>query len=219
MKALTVRQPYAQLIVLGPKTIETRSWSTKHRCPLVIHAGAAESFGQGSVVGEWQLYRGDRQDRPMARRTRMHKTDGTLSVVLPLGAIVGTCNLVDVVPMVVSGEEGAIRTLDVDDNGSLWIVEPQSDESVEAGEHPEWREVTDQLPYGDFTPGRFAWLLEDIKPVEQRCPACWGSGNGPNLSWSSQMADLYEVCPVCTGSKGCDPISAKGKQGLWNWEP
>lgn len=31
MKALTLYQPWAQLIVLGPKTIETRSWSTKYR--------------------------------------------------------------------------------------------------------------------------------------------------------------------------------------------
>lgn len=41
MKALTVRQPYASLIALGHKLVENRSWSTLHRGPLAVHAGAA----------------------------------------------------------------------------------------------------------------------------------------------------------------------------------
>lgn len=41
MKALSVRQPYAELIALGEKTIEVRSWRTDYRGPLVICAGAA----------------------------------------------------------------------------------------------------------------------------------------------------------------------------------
>ena len=39
MKALTVRQPFAWLIVTGEKPIEFRSWRTHHRGPLLIHAG------------------------------------------------------------------------------------------------------------------------------------------------------------------------------------
>jgi activating signal cointegrator 1 len=39
MKALTVLQPWAQLLMLGAKRYETRSWKSKHRGPLVIHAG------------------------------------------------------------------------------------------------------------------------------------------------------------------------------------
>jgi hypothetical protein len=39
MKALTVLQPYAQLIAVGAKQYETRSWATKHRGPTAIHAG------------------------------------------------------------------------------------------------------------------------------------------------------------------------------------
>jgi activating signal cointegrator 1 len=37
-KALSVRQPWASLIVCGLKTIEVRSWSTSYRGPLYIHA-------------------------------------------------------------------------------------------------------------------------------------------------------------------------------------
>lgn len=38
MKAITIWQPYATLIVLGLKRFETRCWGTSYRGPLVIHA-------------------------------------------------------------------------------------------------------------------------------------------------------------------------------------
>ena len=38
MKAITIWQPYASLIICGLKRFETRSWSTKCRGPLIIHA-------------------------------------------------------------------------------------------------------------------------------------------------------------------------------------
>lgn len=36
MKALSVRQPWANLIASGEKTIETRTWATPHRGELLI---------------------------------------------------------------------------------------------------------------------------------------------------------------------------------------
>ena len=36
--ALTIRQPYAWLIVQGIKPVENRTWSTNYRGPLFIHA-------------------------------------------------------------------------------------------------------------------------------------------------------------------------------------
>ncbi|MEK4003035.1 ASCH domain-containing protein [Paenibacillus sp. FSL H3-0333] len=39
MKCLTIRQPWATLIALGEKQIETRTWRTAHRGELAIHAG------------------------------------------------------------------------------------------------------------------------------------------------------------------------------------
>jgi len=38
MKALTLTQPWASLMAVGAKTIETRSWETMYRGGLVIHA-------------------------------------------------------------------------------------------------------------------------------------------------------------------------------------
>lgn len=38
MKALSVKQPWAELIARGEKTIEIRRWTCKHRGPLLIVA-------------------------------------------------------------------------------------------------------------------------------------------------------------------------------------
>jgi hypothetical protein len=38
MKVLTLTQPWATLVALGRKKIETRSWPTNYRGPLAIHA-------------------------------------------------------------------------------------------------------------------------------------------------------------------------------------
>jgi hypothetical protein len=58
--ALSIRQPWAELILLGRKTIELRTWSTNYRGQLWIHTGlqsdpnAEQEFGhlfKGGYVG------------------------------------------------------------------------------------------------------------------------------------------------------------------------
>ena len=44
MKAITLWQPWASLIAFGLKTYETRTWSTKYRGPLAIHAAKREAI-------------------------------------------------------------------------------------------------------------------------------------------------------------------------------
>ena len=46
MKAITVCQPYAELLARGPdvKPFENRTWSTKYRGPLAIHAGKSLDY-------------------------------------------------------------------------------------------------------------------------------------------------------------------------------
>lgn len=39
MKVITIREPWASLIGVKIKKIETRSWYTKYRGELYIHAG------------------------------------------------------------------------------------------------------------------------------------------------------------------------------------
>ena len=76
-RVLTVRQPWAWAIIHGGKDVENRSWPTKHRGPLLIHAGSAfERNGYDEV--QWLA----RQPSP-APSDFVH------------GAIIGVVNLVE----------------------------------------------------------------------------------------------------------------------------
>ena len=44
MKALTIAQPYAHLILTGEKRVENRTWNPRHRGLLVIHAGKSREW-------------------------------------------------------------------------------------------------------------------------------------------------------------------------------
>lgn len=68
-KCLSLKQPYAELIVLGRKTIELRKWNTKFRGQFLIHASKTinnkacrlynidiPSLTTGAIVGSAQLY-------------------------------------------------------------------------------------------------------------------------------------------------------------------
>ena len=44
MKALTICQPYATLIVRGEKLVENREWPTRYRGRLLIHAGKSRQW-------------------------------------------------------------------------------------------------------------------------------------------------------------------------------
>lgn len=44
IKALTIQQPYAELIAQGQKMVENRTWSTPYRGPLLIHAGKGMDY-------------------------------------------------------------------------------------------------------------------------------------------------------------------------------
>ena len=52
MKALTVRQPWAWYITEGRKRYETRSWYTRYRGTLAIHAGKnAKDMARAGITG------------------------------------------------------------------------------------------------------------------------------------------------------------------------
>lgn len=50
MKAISVKQPWASMIAQGKKTIETRTWTTKHRGEILIVASKAPEI-DGLPVG------------------------------------------------------------------------------------------------------------------------------------------------------------------------
>jgi predicted transcriptional regulator len=66
MKTLSLKQPFAELVVSGKKTIELRNWNTKFRGKFLIHASktpnskAMKRFGfdklpVGVIIGEAEL--------------------------------------------------------------------------------------------------------------------------------------------------------------------
>ena len=66
MKVLSLKQPYAELVVSGRKTIEVRKWNTKFRGRFLVHASripdskAMKRFGfkelpTGCIIGEATL--------------------------------------------------------------------------------------------------------------------------------------------------------------------
>lgn len=223
MKALTIRQPWASLVALGAKHIKTRTRPAPKAMigqHFAVHAGVALGGRHLDQFGEWTLhvppYVEDGQHHQLRRLGAIERDNRTLNMehvrVLPLGAIVATARLVACLPMVDSGDEGAIRTLDIDPNGSLWIVEAKADDD----DDQEQREITDQLPYGDFTPGRWAWLFDDVKLTTERCPACM-----VRADWVMQgvTAEQAATCEHCHGAGTCPPIPAKGQLGFWKWQP
>ncbi len=140
MKALTLTQPWATLVAIGAKRFETRSWTTKYRGSLMIHA--AKGFPvkvQHLCFSEpFRLYLGDYIDFgvPFLGNHRF-----------PLGYVIATCDLVDI-----------IRIGDIQEH-YFYPVNGVGHFSVPP-EEPE-------LSFGNYSPGRYAWILANVKQLKE----------------------------------------------------
>lgn len=134
MKCISLYQPWATLVAVGAKKIETRSWATTYRGPLAIHAGRT-----------WTKELFDLSRRPPFRDV-LESGDGILRLVagsaayhwrdwLPLGKIVAVVDLVD----------------------CRHISEHNAPPNPEMG-------------FGDYTPGRWMWKLENVRRLEKPVP-------------------------------------------------
>lgn len=93
MKAITIWQPWASLLVSGQKIYETRSWATTYRGPIAIHAAKRPVRRTIDALAEGDLW------ETLALFERLFPGPGEL-VRLSTGAIVGKallvrCNLID----------------------------------------------------------------------------------------------------------------------------
>lgn len=50
VKVLTVKQPWAYLLIAGLKDVENRNWPTNYRGELYIHASVEKSFDWGAIL-------------------------------------------------------------------------------------------------------------------------------------------------------------------------
>ena len=124
MKVLSLLQPWASLVVIGAKKLETRAWSTDYRGPLLIHASKGKA---GEIF----------VDEPAFKKYIPEFKQ------LPFGFIIGKVTLTDIIRI---------------GTGNLQYV---SGELINALS-------MEEKAFGDYTPGRFAWILEN--PVAFKTP-------------------------------------------------
>ena len=174
-RILTVWQPWATLLALGVKRVETRPWSASYRGPVVIHAAARPpddflrlgpgGFGAEVVSDEYLV-------NEMADGSfRLLDLCNEESWRLPLGAVVGVAELVDVLPVEACSERRAhlCRTVD----GGLLHHAPL--DAPFAGGETE-RVLDREVPFGDFTEGRFGWIFEGARVLDR--PVWWKGAQG-----------------------------------------
>ena len=105
MKALTLTQPWATLVAIGAKRIETRSWRTSYRGPLAIHAAKgfpkwAREFAQDDWTCFGALKPGHAAHLKLSGvRLIPSETGRRAAGELPIGAVVAVRDLVDCLPM------------------------------------------------------------------------------------------------------------------------
>lgn len=85
--AISVRQPWAWLIVNGYKDIENRDWTTNRRGPVFIHAS------QNTDPDEWEAAIGTVLEIDPGILTKLPSFEN-----IERGGIVGRVNIVDCVP-------------------------------------------------------------------------------------------------------------------------
>lgn len=137
---VSLLQPWASLTAWLVKHLETRSWSTKYRGRLAIAAS-----------GRWEAEAIDEAHENDAM-LRVFATHGIRTLKeLPLGAIVAVTTLVAVLPT------EWVLSIDAQRGDEPLVVE-----GVDC--HP------DELRFGNYLPGRYAWVLKDTIALPQPIP-------------------------------------------------
>lgn len=182
MKALTVIQPWASLILLGAKRFETRSWKTAHRGPLLIHASA-----QLPPVAQALCYEEPWKSAlaPLLKPYSPSAPNGD-PWDLPLGALLGIVEVVDCV---------ATESLDF---GQL----PLGADAI----------GPDEKAFGDYRPGRWAWQLRVLHRFAQPIPlpGHLGLWEAPNLLIPEGPCAARSTGVSSSGSLSSPPSSGEG---------
>lgn len=210
--AINVDQPYASLLAHGIKGWETRphppaGWPgipegtrrmpgcritpdddvlivssrkrvTSERVPegwfYDDETGAIGGGGFGSPFGAWRSY------------------------PAPLGAVLGVGRVLDVLPIVPhAGCRDGSPHVCIGSYGMLAhskLHEPWPDGETE-------HDISDQLPYGDWTPGRWAWRLDDVRRLTEPVTEY-------RVEWDRSWT------PPST-----KPTPVRGRQGVWRPDP
>lgn len=146
MKALTICQPYAELICRGKKLIENRKWPTSYRGPIIIHAGKSQ---------QWL----DLDENKTA-----DESYGIPLFEMDFGAIVATATLADCVELgSMSFSIGEVRW-----NGNVVSggIESGTQKLIPAAAKARWP----WMETHEHTEGPFCWVLQDVKRLPKPIP-------------------------------------------------
>lgn len=146
MKALSLTQPWATLIAIGAKRIETRSWSTPFRERIAIHASKGFPRDCRELCREEPfrsaLERGGIPFDASAPAHWYHVPSYRLREIkdMPLGAIVALATITGVARTenIIAMSQGLLRH---------------------------------EIDFGDYSPGRFGWVLADVVRLPKPIPA------------------------------------------------
>lgn len=145
LNALTLTEPWAALVWRWEKRIETRSWCTNHRGDIAIHAGKGLA---GVSKAEYRARcRHPYSFGPVLQRHWPTAGNPTLPDPLPRGAILIIVEIVD-----------CIRTEDLVRAGRVT-------RQTKAGAAVTWELTAQERAFGDYTEGRWAWLLANPRPL------------------------------------------------------
>lgn len=158
LRVLTLWQPWATLWA-DPnleKTIETRPkpWPSTIPLPAWVLIGAAAKWPEPwSKVGDYRI-------EPVNHRRGWYLTrqmDGAEIGQRPLwlGAVIGAAHVTDCLPIVDDCDDIPDAPALLENLGHTLRMWPEG--AVENGEEIDF---TAELPYGDFTPGRFGYLTD-----------------------------------------------------------
>lgn len=169
MKVISIQQPFASLVALGCKSIETRSrdFSGGYRGPLAIHA----SKGFPREYREFCFGRND------ISYGLFHFAHYYSVNSFPLGEILAVCDLIDCVYIRDTSQCRAIvaKHLAANPHAGDWTRF-----MLHGGEH----DITQEIRFGDYTPGRYMYLLSNVVALPQPIPAKGSLG-----LWNFEMED------------------------------
>jgi len=155
LKVISLLQPWATLVVIGAKKIETRSWNTKYRGPILIHASKSMESAK-EILDNPEIYN--------SFSIALQQADGKIK--LPFGAIIGKVNIVDSIKF----EKQDKKCLKLFFNHELKLG---------------WEFTDQELAFGDYSAGRYGWLLNNPVQFKKPIPA-----KGSRMFWDYELKSV-----------------------------
>ena len=155
MKALTIWQPWASLVACGAKQYETRSWPTKYRGPIAIHAAIKDPC-KLPLLDKAEL------ERFTWEEINARRCPGWC--LMPRGKIIATAELVDVllIENISRLHPETPERIDIEFksmNLPIQIYDPHFHSYIAVPQR--------EIALGDWTPGRYAWELANVKVLPE----------------------------------------------------